>query len=222
MKRFIKPLLNAIAAVIVSPAVCVFRLQAAVVGADRVFNGWSQLFSLIPGLTGVSLRHAFLRLTTKGCGEDVCVSFGTLFSHRGVSLGKTVYIGHYCSIGDITIEDDVLIASHVSIMNGCWQHGTERLDIPMREQNGVYEPVTIGCDSWIGERAIVTASIGRHCIIGAGALVLSPVPDYCIAVGVPARVIRDRRQPHPTNDIEASLDRADCMMKSLLSTALER
>ena len=222
MKRFIKPLLNAFAAVIVSPAVCVFQLQSAVVGADRVFTGWSQLLSLIPGLTGVYLRHAFLRMTTRGCGEDACVSFGTLFSHPGISLGKTVYIGHYCSIGDVTIEDDVLIASHVSIMNGCRQHGTERLDIPMREQTGDYEPVTIGCDSWIGERATVAASIGRHCIIGAGALVLSPVPDYCIAVGVPARVIRDRRQPQSTSNIEASLDRADCMMKSLLSTALER
>ena len=118
------------------------------------------------------------------------------------------------------MEDDVLIASHVSIMNGCRQHGTDRLDIPVREQAGIYEPVTIGCDSWIGERATVAANIGRHCIIGAGALVLSPVPDYSIAVGVPARVIRDRRQPQPTNDIEASLDRADCMVKSLLSTAL--
>jgi acetyltransferase-like isoleucine patch superfamily enzyme len=138
-----------------------------------------------------------------------------------VSLGRSVYIGNYCSIGDVTMEDDVLIASHVSIMNGCRQHGTERLDIPVREQTGVYEPVTIGCDSWIGERATVAANVGRHCIIGAGALVLSPVPDYSIAVGVPARVIRDRRQPQPTNDIEASLDRADSMMKSLLSTALK-
>lgn len=217
MKRFVKHLLNAFAAVIVFPAVCVFRLQAVVVGADRVFSYWSQLFSLMPGLTGVYLRHAFLRLTTKGCGEDVCVSFGTLFSHPGVSLGKTVYIGNYCSIGDVTIEDDVLIASHVSIMNGCRQHGTERLDIPVREQTGHYEAVTIGRDSWIGERATVAANIGRHCIIGAGALVLSPVPDYCIAVGVPARVIRDRRQPQQASGIEASLERVDSAMASLRS-----
>lgn len=216
MKRFIKHLLNALAAVVVFPAVCVYRLQAAVAGADRVFNNWSQLFSLIPGLTGVYLRHAFLRMTTKGCGEDACVSFGTLFSHPGVSLGKTVYIGNYCSVGDVTIEDDVLIASHVSIMNGCRQHGTERLDIPVREQTGHYEAVTIGSDSWIGERATVAASIGRHCIIGAGALVLSPVPDYCIAVGVPARVIRDRRQPQQSNGIEACLELVDSAMAGLL------
>lgn len=217
MKRLAKSLLNASAAVIVFPAVCVFRLQAAIVGADRVFSHWSQMFSLIPGLTGVYLRQAFLRSTTKGCDADVCVSFGTLFSHPGVSLGKTVYIGNYCSIGDVTIEDDVLIASHVSIMNGCRQHGTARLDIPVREQPGHYEAVTIGRDSWIGERATVAASIGRHCIIGAGALVLSPVPDYGIAVGVPARVIRDRRDPQQAVGIEASLARVDSAMECLRS-----
>lgn len=216
MKRFVKHLLNAFAAAIVFPAVCVFRLQAAIVGGDRVFCNWTQLFSLIPGLTGVYLRHAFLRLTTKGCGEDACVSFGTLFSHPSVMLGKTVYIGNYCSIGDVTIEDDVLIASHVSIMNGCRQHGTERLDVPVREQTGHYDAVTIGRDSWIGERATVAANIGRHCIIGAGALVLSPVPDYCIAVGVPARVIRDRRLPQQATGIEASLERVDSAMAGLL------
>ena len=216
MKRFFKQLLNAFAEVIVFPAVCVFRLQAAVVGADRVFSHWSQLLSLIPGLTGIYLRHAFLRSTTKGCGADACVSFGTLFSHPGISLGNTVYIGNYCSIGDVTIEDDVLIASHVSIMNGCRQHGTERLDIPVREQPGHYEAVTIGRDSWIGERATVTANIGRHCIIGAGSLVLSPVPDYCVAVGVPARVIRDRRLPQQASGIEVSLERVDSAMAGLL------
>lgn len=219
MKRFAKHLLNSLSAAIVFPAVCMFRLQAQVIGADRVFPHWSQLFSLIPGLTGIYLRHAFFRSTTKGCGPDACISFGTLFSHPGVSLGDSVYIGNYCSIGDVSIEDDVLIASHVSIMNGCRQHGTERLDTPMREQPGQYEAVTIGRDSWIGERATVAANIGRHCIIGAGALVLSPVPDFCIAVGVPARVIRDRRQSLSTCNAEDSLNRADRLMNGLLSTA---
>lgn len=215
MKRFVKQTLSALAATLVFPAVCLFHMQAAISGADRVFANWSQLFSLLPGLTGVYLRHAFFRRTMKGCGPDACISFGTLFSHPGVSLGRTVYIGNYCSIGDVTIEDDVLIASHVSIMNGCRQHGTERLDIPVREQTGHCEPVTIGCDSWIGERATVAANIGRHCIIGAGALVLSPVPDYCIAVGVPARIIRDRRQPQTADRIEASLDQVEVAMANL-------
>ncbi len=215
MKRFAKQLLSVVCSSLVLPAVCIYWLQASICGKDRVFSGWTQLFSLLPGLTGNHLRHAFLKATSAGCGADACVSFGTLFSHPGVSIGKTVYIGNYCSIGDVAIEDDVLIASHVSIMNGCRQHGTESLDIPLREQPGFYEPVTIGRDSWIGERATVAANVGKHCIVGAGSLVLAPIPDYCIAVGVPARVIRDRRNPGKSNTVEETLDRVDSAMASL-------
>lgn len=215
MKHFAKKLITGLCAVIVLPAVILFHLQAKLAGADRVFAGWSQLFSLLPGLSGIHLRHAFLQATARQCGPDACVSFGTIFSHPGISIGRTVYIGNYCSIGNVTVEDDVLIASHVSIMNGCRQHGTERLDIPLREQPGHYEPVTIGCDSWIGERATVAANVGRHCIIGAGSLVLSPVPDYCIAVGVPARVIRDRRDAVPGSVGESALRSLDSVLAAI-------
>ena len=194
MKDISKTVLRICFGIIVLPAVLIYRLNAALFGAEQAFPGWSQLLSLLPGKMGDYLRHAFFRQTMKCCGSDARISFGTIFSHPSVSIGQTVYIGHYCSIGDVTIEEDVLIASHVSIMNGCHQHGTESLEIPLREQAGRYEPVTIGRDSWIGERATIAASIGSHCIIGAGSLVLEPVPDYCIAVGVPARVLRDRRQ----------------------------
>ncbi|MCA9035345.1 MAG: acyltransferase [Planctomycetaceae bacterium] len=192
MRRLLKTICNCLCGLVVAPAVVLFRLQSQM-GQRDAFCGWMQFLSLLPGRMGVLLRHAFLRCTSGGCGKDAHVGFGTLFSHAGVSIGARSYIGNACSIGEVTIEDDVLIASHVSIMNGCQQHGTERLDVPIREQAGVYLPVTIGQNSWIGERAIVAASVGRHCIIGAGSLILKPVPDFCVAVGVPARVVRDRR-----------------------------
>ena len=69
-----------------------------------------------------------------------------------------------------------------------------------RDQAGVCVPITIGQDTWLGERAIVAASVGKHCIIGAGALVLHSVPDYCVAVGVPARILRDRRSEVNSGD----------------------
>lgn len=194
MKSLCKRILMVVAHAIVLPAVAVCLGLRALGGGVTAITGWSQAFSLIPGAAGVLLRQAFYSWTLAGCGRDACVSFGTLFSHSNASVGVSTYIGSYCSIGDVQIDDDVLIASHVSIMNGCRQHGIGRLDVPVREQIGVYEPITIGRDSWIGERATVAASVGRHCVIGAGALVLSPVPDFAVAVGVPARVIRDRRQ----------------------------
>ena len=95
-------------------------------------------------------------------------------------------------LGDVEIAANVLIGSNVSIINGNRQHGIERLDIPIREQPGEFPKVQIGTDSWIGDRAIVMADVGEHCVVGAGSVVTKPVPDYAIVVGNPARVVKYR------------------------------
>lgn len=211
MKRFLKSLSNFTAFLAVWPVVAIYRSMACCLGTERVFPGWSQAFSLIPGTSGRYLRHAFYRRVLARCGDDAWISFGTLFSHATASIGRNVYIGANCSLGDVTLEDDVLVASNVSIMNGSQQHGIDRLDIPIREQPGVYRHVKIGCDSWIGERAVVAADVGRHCVIGAGAVVTRPVPDYAVALGVPARVVKFRNaadQSALCNPAERSLQPA--------------
>jgi acetyltransferase-like isoleucine patch superfamily enzyme len=192
MKPILKYLARAAAFVLILPSWLLYQLSAVLVGRAAAFPGWSQAFSLIPGLTGVYLRWAFYRCVLPECGVDACIGFGTLFSHPTARVGRKVYVGAFCSLGDVTLEDDILIASHVSVMNGAGQHGTDRLDVPIREQPGSFPPVTIGRDSWIGERAVVMADVGRHCIIAAASVVTRPIPDYAIAVGSPARVIRYR------------------------------
>lgn len=98
----------------------------------------------------------------------------------------------------------MLISSHVSIPSGGKQHGIDRLDLPIREQPGIWSRVTIGRDSWIGDRAVVLADVGRHCVIGAGSVVTEPIPDYAVAVGVPAKVVRFRNQdPTIDQDLES-------------------
>lgn len=210
MKSLAKSTLRAFSTIIVVPAVVLCHFQSSIVGAESAFPGWSQLFSLLPGTTGEYLRHAFYRLCAENCGDDACIGFGTIASHPGISIGRLAYIGSFCSLGNVSIEDDVLIASHVSVMNGCQQHGTSRLDIPIREQPGDFIPVTVGAGSWIGEHATVAADVGKHCIVGAGSLVLKPIPDYAIAVGSPARVIADRRDGTTTaQPADAGLSRED-------------
>lgn len=160
MRRIFKAVANAISLVLVMPAVALYGVGALMFGRDRAFPGWSQAFSLLPGFIGVYLRRAFYRVVLRHCDAEACISFGTVFSHSTARIGRKVYIGVYCSLGDITLEDDVLIASHVSIVNGGSQHGIGRLDRPVREQTGSWTHITIGQDSWIGDRAVVMADVG--------------------------------------------------------------
>jgi len=52
-------------------------------------------------------------------------------------------------------------------------------------------PVSIGDGSWIGENVcIVGATIGKNCVIGANSVVTKNIPDFCVAVGIPARIIK--------------------------------
>ena len=92
----------------------------------------------------------------------------------------------------MTIEDDVLVASNVDILSGSKQHHIDDLDTPVREQGGTFQRVTIGADSWIGNRAIVMADVGRQCVVGAGSVVSKPLADRSLAVGSPARAVGTR------------------------------
>src|SRR5262245_6778306 len=187
MKCILKRTADVIAILIVLPAFVAYSVARFAFGKNRAFPGWSQVMCLIPGICGAYLRRAFYSLVFRRCDTDSWISFGTVFSHAGCSFGKNVYVGCFCCIGEVTLENDVLVASHVSITNGSAQHGTSRLDIPVREQPGVWPHVTIGQNTWIGDRAVVMANVGKHCIVGAGAVVTNPLPDFAIAVGVPAR-----------------------------------
>lgn len=192
MKALLKSVADSLATLAVLPVYWLYRFGAIVFGADRAFPGYSQAFALLPGICGTYLRRAFYQLVLPRCGAGASLSFGAIFSHPTAEVGRHVYVGPYCSLGNITLEDDVLLGSYISVTNGGKQHGIDRLDIPIREQSGQWPRVTIGRDTWIGDRAVVMANVGAHCVVGAGSVVTRPIPDYAIAMGVPARVVRYR------------------------------
>lgn len=192
MKARLKSVANLLATLVVLPVYWLYRLGAIALGANRVFPGYSQAFALIPGLSGTYIRRAFYRLVLPRCGARASFSFGAIFSHPTAEVGRDVYVGPYCSLGNVTLEDDALLGSYISVTNGGRQHGITRLDIPIRNQPGQWPRVTIGRDTWIGDRAVVMANVGAHCVVGAGSVVTRPIPDYAIAMGVPARVVRYR------------------------------
>ena len=71
-------------------------------------------------------------------------------------------------------------------------HGYEDVDLPISVQNQPEAPVVIGDGSWLGHGVVVLpgAHIGRHVVIGANSVVTGEIPDFSVAVGAPARVIR--------------------------------
>lgn len=123
----------------------------------------------------------------------------TLSCTGRITIGPRTFFGHrstLAAIEVITIGADCQIAEMVSIRDH--DHRSDQLDIPIREQGLVSAPVVIGDNVWIGSKATILkgVTLGSHSIIGAGAVVTHDIPAYGIAVGVPARVVRDRRDYH--------------------------
>src|SRR5438132_784485 len=104
MKTIVKALADGLAILLVLPAFLLYELSRLFIGAEKSFPGWSQWFSLMPGLPGVFLRRAFYRLVLTRCGSDSCISFGTVFSHAETEIGRNVYVGLYCNLGNVLVE----------------------------------------------------------------------------------------------------------------------
>ncbi len=93
-------------------------------------------------------------------------------------------------IGPVTVGNNVILAQNI-VMSGL-NHGYEDINLPIHKQPVSTAPIFIEDDSWIGANAVVTAgvTIGKHCVIAAGAVVTKDIPPFSIAVGNPARVIK--------------------------------
>ena len=193
MRDGVKALARGLATVVVSPVLLSFAIKRAILGADRALEGSSQLLALVPGLPGIYLRRAFLQFALASCAASVTVEFGTLFSQAGARLDDHVYVGPGCHLGLVHLERDVLLAASVHIPSGGATHGTEDVETPIRDQPGARTLVRVGEGAWIGSAAVILADVGRHSVVGAGAVVTKPLPDYVVAAGVPAKVIRSRR-----------------------------
>lgn len=104
-----------------------------------------------------------------------------------MKIGKNVFINSNLlamARGGITIEDNVMIAANVQLIS----NNHDPYDLMVL----TCKPVHIGEAAWIGAGATILPGvrIGRHAVVGAGSIVTKDVPDYGVAVGNPARVIK--------------------------------
>ncbi len=111
-----------------------------------------------------------------------------------VIIDDGAFINRFClisSLNRIYIGKKAIIADGVYIAD--YTHGYEDISKAITENPmEIYGTVEIGDGSWIGAHACVfgNLTIGRHCIVGANAVCTRSLPDYSIAVGAPARIVK--------------------------------
>jgi len=211
MKTLIKNGLNVLSLVLVLPLAIPCKLEEWFVSrhSETIFHICTNLIALLPGLPGVFLRRAFYSLTLAHCSLESHIGFGSLFSHRDVSVGNKVYIGNYSMFGSCHLGDNCLIGSRVSVLSGKSLHSLD--------DNGMWTPfapenmlkVRLERNVWVGEGAIIMADVGEGCMVGAGAVVTSPIRAHIIVGGNPARFIRktgEMTKPASARDINPQAD----------------
>lgn len=168
----------------------------------------------------VTIRHPHkIAIGDKVVIDDACCLDAKGTDNRGITIGNGVFIGRNtilsCKNGDIAIEDranigfnceifsasrvrvgsSVLMAAYTYLVGG--DHLFDRVDIPVLDQGRTTRGIDVGDHVWLGTHVVVTdgSSVGRDAIVGAGAVVVGEIPEFAIATGIPARVVRDRRNP---------------------------
>ncbi|MEZ5654134.1 MAG: hypothetical protein R3E87_26660 [Burkholderiaceae bacterium] len=184
-----KRIVFALAWLLVLPLIVPVWLEKSLGLGERLFVLCAQLISLVPGFVGALLRAAFYRATLDDAHWETSIGFGSVFSHRQVSLGANVSTGNYCVLGHVAIGARTRLASRVSIPSGKRQHLDEYGAISHGETH--YTQVRIGADCWLGEGAIVLDDVGDASIVAAGAVVGQAMPGGVLIAGNPARVARD-------------------------------
>ncbi len=191
--------MKAIVSILLAPVASLYRLRYAVLRrlmpADKAFELCSEALARKAGLTGVVLRRLYYRAVLPACGRDCTFAHGAVLTKAGIRLGDRVALGLNCVVSAAEFGSDVLVGPGVLFLSGRAQHGSDRLDVPMARQPGVFRTIRIGSDCWIGAGAVVTDDVGDGAIVAAGAVVVAPVAPFSVVGGNPARVIGTRPVP---------------------------
>jgi acetyltransferase-like isoleucine patch superfamily enzyme len=170
------------------------------------------------------MRRVVMRALCKAVGDDLQVGPNVVLKHpETMEFGNCVFIGAQvmiqgrfegkCRIGnhvwigpqayfdarDLVLEDYVGWGPGAKVLGSV--HTGSPLGEPIISTDLVVRPVTVAFGADIGMNACVLPGlhIGAHSIVGAGSVVTHDVPEYAVVAGVPARVIRDRREVSGTS-----------------------
>lgn len=161
--------------------------------------GWLQVrrFGVVAGQGVYIGLHCALKGKNNITLEDSVTvrPYAQIWSVGTVRIGRGSEIGERCRISianSLNMGEKVLLSPNVYITD-C-DHEYCNLEVLVIDQGVVQrgQTVSIGDGSYIGINAVIVGNvkIGKHCVIGANSVVTKDVPDYCVAVGSPSRVIK--------------------------------
>ena len=153
-------------------------------------------FRKTTGNKGLAIRYALLKTLAKSCGDNVSIHPDVyVFSVSQLSIGSNVSIHPMCYIdasGEIDIGNDVSVAHATTILSTSHTFGD--INLPIKDQVIKKQKTVIEDNVLIGAKAMVLCGNTVHSgsVIAAGAVVTHDIPCNAVAVGVPARVIKER------------------------------
>lgn len=115
-------------------------------------------------------------------GNDASIVF-----EENISIGQNL---HITSATNLIIGKNTTIAENVFITSV--EHNYQEVDVHIMEQKNIIKETQIGENCFIGYGAVIQAGtiLGRQCIVGANAVVRGTFPNYCVIVGIPARIVK--------------------------------
>lgn len=170
---------------------------------------------------GVTIRHpGKITLGHRVAVDDNAMLDASGLGSEGITIHDEVVVSRNCmvqaKIGSTTIGERTEVGANSIISSisrveigkfgligpncliGGGHYKTERTGIPMMDMGWSSRgPLVVGDDVWLGTGVVILdgVRVGRGCIIGAGAVVSKDLPDYAVAMGLPARIVRYRSQP---------------------------
>ena len=176
--------------------------------------------AFVDSADGARRRRLLLRALCKSFGHGVRVGLGVLVLHpHTFEIGDAVFLGNqsflqgrhdgHCAIGahtwigpqsyfdcrDLELGEYVGWGPGAKVLGS--EHTGEPIDMPIIQTDLVIKPVRVGKWADIGVNAVLLpgVTVGQGAIVGAGAVVTGDVPDYAIVAGVPAKLLRSRKDP---------------------------